>query len=61
MGLALVLTTVALVAGFSVLVFSSFAISSQMGLLSAITILAALFADLLFLPALILLFSERAS
>jgi predicted RND superfamily exporter protein len=60
-GFALLLTTVALVTGFSVLVFSSFAISSQMGLLCAITVLAALVADLLFLPALILQLSKRVS
>jgi predicted RND superfamily exporter protein len=53
-GLALIQTSVALVLGFVVLAQSGFAISAHMGALSAIVIMMALFADLLFLPALIL-------
>ncbi len=54
-GVALIQTTVALVLGFAVLAQSGFAISADMGLLSAIVILVALLADLLLLPPLILL------
>ena len=57
-GMALVLTTVALVLGFIVLAQSGFSVSSQMGLLSAITIAIALVADLLFLPPLLLIFAK---
>jgi hypothetical protein len=47
-------TTLALVAGFSILSFSGFSINSQMGLLSAITISLALLLDFLFLPTLLM-------
>ena len=53
-GTALVITTVVLAAGFSVLAFSDFAINSEMGLLTAIIIVAALIVDLTILPALLL-------
>ena len=58
-GTAMWVTTVALVAGFSVLIFSGYSINSQMGLLSAITISLALLLDFLFLPALLLLLDHR--
>jgi len=58
-GTAMWVTTVALVAGFSVLIFSGYNINSQMGLLSAITISLALLLDFLFLPALLLLLDHR--
>ena len=53
-GTAMWVTTLALVAGFSILSFSGFSINSQMGLLSAITISLALLLDFLFLPTLLM-------
>jgi predicted RND superfamily exporter protein len=53
-GRALVVTTVILVVGFSILSLSSFYLNSSMGQLTAIVILMALIADFLFLPALLL-------
>lgn len=53
-GAAMVVTTVILVAGFSVLTLSSFEINHSMGLLSAITLSFALLADLILLPLLLL-------
>ena len=53
-GIALILSSAALVLGFLVLATSDFAINQHVGLLCAITILTALAADLLFLPALLL-------
>lgn len=55
-GRALVTTSVILVAGFSVIAQSSFELNSSMGLLTAIVIVFALAADLLFLPALLIKF-----
>lgn len=57
-GVALITTSFVLVAGFSVLAFSSFEINSSMGLLTAIAILFALVADFLFLPSLLLKIEE---
>ncbi len=54
-GRALVSTTVILAFGFVVLAFSTFRINAQMGLLTAIAVLLALLADLLLLPALLLI------
>ena len=54
-GFAIVLTSVALIAGFLVLASSDFAINQHVGLLCAITIMAALFADLVLLPPLLLI------
>jgi hypothetical protein len=51
-------TTVALVAGFLVLMLSDYKMSADMGLLSAITISIALVMDFLLLPA-ILLVADR--
>jgi uncharacterized protein len=53
-GRAIVVTTVVLVAGFSVLMQSNFGFNSDMGKLTAITIAVALILDLLLLPALLL-------
>ncbi len=53
-GRALVVTTFVLVAGFMVLAQSSFKMNSDMGLLTAITILIALIVDFLFLPPLLM-------
>ncbi len=54
-GRAVVVTTIILTAGFSVLIQSHFGFNSGMGKLTAITIVAALVLDLLLLPALLLL------
>jgi len=59
-GTAMWVTTVALVAGFSVLMISGYNVNSQMGLLSAITISLALLLDFFFLPALLLLMDRKA-
>lgn len=53
-GTAMWVTTVALVAGFLVLTLSGFGMNSDMGLLSAVTILLALVMDFLFLPTLLM-------
>jgi predicted RND superfamily exporter protein len=49
-GTALFVTTVVLIAGFTVLAFSSFKMNAGMGLMTAITIGIALLLDFLFLP-----------
>ena len=53
-GTAMWVTTVALVAGFLVLVYSGFKMNAEMGLVSAITISLALAMDFLFLPTLLI-------
>ncbi len=53
-GVALIMTSVVLIAGFIVLALSSFKMNAGMGLLTAITIGLALFADFLFLPPLLM-------
>ncbi len=53
-GRAVIVNTIILVAGFSVLMQSSFGLNSDMGKLTAITIAAALVLDLLLLPAILL-------
>lgn len=53
-GAALSVTSVALIAGFFVLMASDFELNSSMGLLSAVTIAMALIADFLLLPPLIM-------
>ncbi|MCR9907508.1 MMPL family transporter [Vibrio campbellii] len=57
-GHALWITTVVLVAGFSVLAMSSFRLNADMGQLSAIVIFIALVVDFLFLPTLLMLFDK---
>ncbi len=57
-GTAMWVTTAALVAGFLVLTLSGFRMNSDMGLLSAVTILLALALDFLFLPTLLMM-SEK--
>lgn len=59
-GRALWITTVVLVAGFSVLAMSSFRLNADMGQLSAIVIFIALVVDFLFLPTLLMLFDKAA-
>jgi len=53
-GKAVVVTTIVLVSGVSILMQSSFGLNSGMGKLTAITIVAALVLDLILLPALLL-------
>ncbi len=53
-GLALVVTSVVLIAGFLVLAFSAFALNSSMAVMTAVTILFALIADFLLLPPLLM-------
>ena len=53
-GMALVVTSVVLIAGFLVLTQSSFRLNADMGLLTAVTIAFALAADFLFLPPLLM-------
>jgi len=57
-GRAIIVTTIILTAGFSVLMQSSFAFNSDMGKLTAITIVVALILDLLLLPALLLVIDK---
>lgn len=58
-GHALVVTTVVLICGFSVLAVSSFRMNSDMGLLTAITIGTALIIDFLLLPALLTVLDKK--
>lgn len=53
-GEAMWITTVALVAGFLILLFSDYKMNAEMGLMTAITICLALIMDFLFLPTLLL-------
>lgn len=57
-GFAIVVTTFAISIGFFALSFSGFLVNQHLGLLTVMTLLAALVADLLFLPPLLLL-TER--
>lgn len=57
-GSALWYTSLALIAGFLVLSLSMFSRNGDMGLLTAITIIAALVADFLFLPALLIVLDK---
>lgn len=58
-GTAMWVTTVSLVAGFLILTLSNYRMSSEMGLMCAITIAAALFMDFLLLPTLLLQIDRR--
>ena len=58
-GRALLITSVVLVAGFLILATSAFQLNSGMGLLTAIVIILALFADFLFLPPLLIKIEEK--
>ena len=53
-GRALLFTSIALFIGFSTLTLSSFTLNSSMGLLTAITIIYALYFDFLLLPLLLI-------
>ncbi len=57
-GMALVTTTVVLIAGFLVLATSEFKINGDMGKLTAATLLIALLADFFLLPPLLMLFDR---
>ncbi|WP_228481059.1 efflux RND transporter permease subunit [Vibrio fluminensis] len=57
-GRALWITTVVLVAGFSILAMSSFRLNADMGMLSAIVIFLALVVDFILLPALLMKFDK---
>lgn len=58
-GRALLVTTIVLVAGFSVLAQSSFSMNADMGLLTAMTIFIALVVDFFFLPPLLIALDKR--
>jgi predicted RND superfamily exporter protein len=60
-GRALWITTLVLAIGFSIMATSSLKINSDMGLLTVVTIIIALIADFLLLPALLLLFDKKKS
>lgn len=55
-GVALIVNTLILVAGFLVLSTSSFKINNEMGLVTALTLALALILDFLLLPAVLLKF-----
>jgi len=57
-GIAIIVNTVILAAGFMVLTFSAFKINMEMGLLTSMTIVFALILDFFFLPALLLLLAR---
>ena len=58
-GLALVVTTVVLVLGFSVLAQSAFGMNSSMAKITSLTIVLALIIDFLLLPSLLLVFARK--
>jgi predicted RND superfamily exporter protein len=60
-GIALLVTTIVLVAGFGVLTFSTFKMNMDMGIMTAMTIGIALIVDFFFLPALLLKTDKRDS
>ena len=59
-GVAIVVNTIVLGAGFLVMTLSAFKINMEMGLLTATTIGLALVLDFLFLPALLLQFARMS-
>ncbi|NOR43805.1 MAG: MMPL family transporter [Gammaproteobacteria bacterium] len=59
-GLALLVTTLVLVAGFMILAQSHFYLNSSMGLLTSVVIVLALIIDLTLLPALLMKFPGRS-
>ncbi len=58
-GLALVVTSIVLVAGFTVLTFSAFALNSNMAIMTAVTITFAIIADFLLLPPLLMAIDRK--
>lgn len=59
-GVALCITSMALISGFGVLSLSGFARNSDMGLMAALTVGIALLVDLLVLPALLMLVDKQS-
>ncbi|PCJ50595.1 MAG: RND transporter [Gammaproteobacteria bacterium] len=60
-GVALSQTTIILVLGFSVMIFSTFTMNADNGLLTSITIAMALIVDFLFLPGLLIMVDKKTS
>jgi predicted RND superfamily exporter protein len=60
-GIAVIVNALILTFGFAVLSTSTFRINSEMGLLTAMAVLVALFVDSLLVPALLMLFAERSA
>ena len=58
-GAALTITTLTLVAGFAIMMFSSFQINSVFGLLTALSIVCALIADFLLLPPILMALDKK--
>ena len=58
-GTALWVTSLVLVVGFSVLAFSGFKMNTHMGIMTTISVMAALIADFLFLPPLLMKLEEK--
>jgi predicted RND superfamily exporter protein len=59
-GLALVVTSIVLVAGFTVLTFSAFALNSNMAIMTAVTIIFAIVADFLLLPPILMALDSKS-
>ena len=59
-GLALVVNTVILLAGFMIFTFSAFKINAELGLFTSLSIAFALALDFLFLPGMLLMATRRA-
>lgn len=60
-GIALVVTSLVLIAGFMIMAQSHFKLNSEMGLLTSVVIALALLADFLFLPPLLIKFSRKTN
>jgi uncharacterized protein len=58
-GTALIITTIVLVGGFSVLILSPFKINTDLGMITALTIGIALIVDFILLPALLIQFDTQ--
>jgi predicted RND superfamily exporter protein len=58
-GLALVVTSIVLVAGFTVLTSSAFVLNSNMAFMTAVTIVFAIVADFLLLPPLLMALDSK--
>jgi len=58
-GLALLVTSLVLIAGFFVLTFSAFKLNSDMAFMTAVTIIFAIVADFLLLPPILMAFDKK--
>lgn len=58
-GSALIITTIVLVAGFSVLILSTFKINADLGMITALTIGIAIVVDFILLPSLLIQFDKK--